>query len=128
MVDEEVENILLEIRERVRAQALPASANANSAMGNGAGESSIASRAVETSVAEALARIESYLTTTSRAWERLPPLISNRSGGIARLELWVKRQIKRATHWFTWEQINFNAAVHHSLRETLQTLSELEEA
>ncbi len=129
MVDEEVENILLEIRERVRAQEVPASEIADSATGNGDGESSLTSGvAVETSAAEALARIESHLATTSRAWDRLPPLLSNRSGSIARLELWVKRQIKRVTHWFTWEQINFNAAVHHALRDTFQALSDLEQA
>jgi len=27
------------------------------------------------------------------------------------------------TRWFTWEQVNFNSAVHHSLSETLQALS-----
>jgi len=75
-----------------------------------------------------MARLDSYLAVTARAWDRLPPLASNRSGSSARLELWVKRQIKRATHWFTWEQINFNAAVHHALRDSLQALSGLERA
>jgi len=124
MVDEEVEKILHEIRERVRSRELPAGAIAKSAMRNGDGETSISSTAAaEASVDEALARIESYLATTSRAWERLPPLVSNRTGSLASLELWLKRTIKRATHWFTWEQVNFNANVHHALRETLQTLS-----
>ena len=27
------------------------------------------------------------------------------------------------SRWFTWEQVNFNAAVHHSLSETLELLS-----
>ena len=71
----------------------------------------------ETLTAENLSLIESYLTTTARAWDRLPPLVSNRSGLIARVELWLKRQLKRATHWYTWEQVNFNAAVHHALRD-----------
>jgi hypothetical protein len=120
MVDEEVENILREIRERVRAQELPAAAIANSAMGNGSESSTDPHEAIDTSAAEAEARIDSYLTTTSRAWDRLPPLMSYREGGIASFELWVKQQIKRATHWFTWEQVNFNAAVHHALRDMLE--------
>lgn len=120
MVDEEVENILREIRERVRAQELPAPAVTTSAMGNGNESSIDRHEEVAASAAEAQARIESYLTTTSRAWDRLPPLMSYREGGIASFELWVKRQIKRATHWYTWEQINFNAAVHHALGDMLE--------
>jgi hypothetical protein len=53
----------------------------------------------------------------------VPPLVSNRSGSIARVELWFKRQLKRATHWFTWEQVNFNAAVHQALRELLPVMA-----
>ena len=121
MIDEEVENILVEIRDRVRAQETPAPAMANSTIDNGNGETSITSgRAVAPSSAEALARIESHLTTTARAWDRLPPIVSNRSGGLARLELWLKRKLKRVTHWFTWEQINFNASAHHALRDMLE--------
>jgi len=74
-----------------------------------------------------MARIEEYLTTTARAWDRLPPVVSNRSGGLARLELWVKRRFKQATRWYSWEQINFNAAVHHALRDTLDSLLDLEQ-
>ncbi len=129
MVDEEVENILAEIRERVRARELPSATTANSTPDLGTGESSFAVPGnLAASEAEALARIDSYLTVTSRAWDRLPPLISNRNGSMARIELWVKRQIKRATHWFTWEQVNFNAAVHHALRDALQALSAYERA
>jgi len=47
-------------------------------------------------------------------------------GVAARLELWVKRHLKRATRWFTWEQVNFNAAVHHALRDMLPVLAEYE--
>lgn len=119
MVDQEVENILLEIRERVRAQELPPSGIVNSATENGAGESSSTPHEV-LGTSEALGRIDSYLTVTSRAWDRLPPLLSNRSGGLARLELWLKQKLKRTTHWFTWEQINFNAAVHQALQDMLE--------
>jgi len=129
MVDEEVENILAEIRDRVRARELPSASTANSTLDLGAGESSSAMPGnLEPSAAEALARIDSYLAVTSRAWDRLPPLMSNRSGSLARFELWLKRQIKRVTHWFTWEQVNFNAAVHHALRDALQALSAYERA
>jgi hypothetical protein len=70
-----------------------------------------------------LPRLESYLTTTARAWDRLPPLVSNRSGTTARIELWLKRHFKRATRWYAWEQINFNAAVHHALSDMVRLLS-----
>jgi len=131
MVDEEVENILAEIREGVRARPLPASAMSTAPAENGAEPvvSPLASRdAVETSASEALARLDSYFAVTARAWDRLPPIVSNRSGSAARMELWVKRQIKSASRWFTWEQINFNAAVHHALRDSLEALSSHEQA
>ena len=127
MVDEEVENILAEIRDRVRGQDLPAASDStdDNVLGDRA---SLAlhqplGQAADNSANEVVARLDSYLTVTSRAWDRLPPLVSNRSGTMARIELWVKRQIKRATHWFTWEQINFNAAAHHALRDTAEALN-----
>jgi len=70
-----------------------------------------------------LARLAAHLTTTGRAWDRLPPVFSNRSGAVARLELWIKARFKTLGRWFTWEQVNFNAAVHHALTETLAALS-----
>jgi len=132
MAETEVESILREIRERVLSQQRTGSDSSatRSAMtnrGNGAGDSEARQQITndnnETLSAENLSLIESYLTTTARAWDRLPPLVSNRSGSIARVELWLKRQLKRATHWFTWEQINFNAAVHQSLRELLPVMA-----
>ena len=135
MAETEVEIILREIRERVLSQqrsgqgvvaaAAARSASANAANGsNGAGDSGSARMGEsETVAAENLALINSYLTTTGRAWDRLPPLLSNRSGLAARLELWLKRRLRAGTRWFTWEQVNFNAAVHHSLRDMLQVLS-----
>jgi hypothetical protein len=71
----------------------------------------------------ALSKMEVDLAITERSWSRLPPLTTNRRGFVARVELWVKRALKRATHWLTWEQVNFNAAVNHSLRATLETLT-----
>jgi hypothetical protein len=132
MAETEVESILREIRERVLSQQRTGrdSSATRSAMtnrGNGAGESEARQQITndnnETLSAENLSLIESYLTTTARAWDRVPPLVSNRSGSIARVELWLKRQLKRATHWFTWEQVNFNAAVHQALRELLPVMA-----
>lgn len=129
MVDEEVENILAEIRDRVRARELQPATTTNATRDRGAGEISLAPPGdLEPAAADALARIDSYLATTARAGDRLPPLISNRNGSLARVELWLKRQSKRATNWFTWEQVNFNAAVHHALSDALQALSAYEQA
>lgn len=133
MADTEVESILREIRERVLSQQR---ANHDVAAGsvrsirtngeNGAGTSA-AGGMVGTAAAENLALINSYLTTTARTWDRLPPVVSNRSGLLARLELWLKRRLRSATRWFTWEQVNFNAAVHHALRDMLPLLAAYEQ-
>lgn len=123
MVDEEVENILAEIRDRVRGRELPAASNSPPESEHAVPISLTPREALDATAKEVVARIDSYLTVTSRAWDRLPPLVSNRSGSIARIELWLKRQIKQITHWFTWEQVNFNAAVHHALREAVEALT-----
>ena len=131
----EVESILNEIRERVRtdheqdraAKDSLAYSNAEKASKyaahqalspsyKGSAESDLGNN-------EWLSRLSAHLTTTGRAWDRLPPMYSNRQGGAARIELWVKARLKSMTRWFTWEQVNFNSAVHHALAETLQTLS-----
>ncbi|HEX9543991.1 MAG TPA: hypothetical protein VF955_02335 [Pyrinomonadaceae bacterium] len=127
MVETEVESILGEIRERVRATHEAQAAL--SAIAGGAENSTITPDAQhEAATAETLALINSYLTTTGRAWDRLPPVVSNRSGISARIELWLKRHLKRATRWYAWEQINFNAAVHHALRDLLPALSNHDQA
>jgi hypothetical protein len=128
MAETEVESILREIRERVLSQQrsgqdVAASAAARSAIANGTNGSGGQQGHSETVAAEKLALINSYLTTTARAWDRLPPLVSNRSGLGARIELWLKRRLRAATRWFTWEQVNFNAAVNHALRDLLPLLS-----
>jgi chromosome segregation ATPase len=122
MADTEVENILREIRERVYAEQ---AALEHSSANNGA---EVAPANGVTRAGEPLARLESYLTTTSRAWDRLPPVVSNRSGAIARAELWLKQNLKRATRWYAWEQINFNAAVHHALHDLIEIISSQEQA
>jgi hypothetical protein len=129
MVETEVESILREIRERVISQQGGAAtgraetANGGSGAGEAAATRQLAAGESEPLTDENFRLINSYLTTTARAWDRLPPLVSNRSGIVARLELWLKRRIKTGARWFTWEQVNFNAAVHHALRDLLQVLS-----
>lgn len=125
--DKEVESVLREIRERVRSEnkaaIVPVShndeANVTGANGDATahGEGIAPSNELLREANNALLRMKMNLATTERAWSRLPPLFSYRYGFPARAELWLKRQIKRATHWFTWEQINFNSAVHQSLSE-----------
>lgn len=129
MVNEEVENILSEIRDRVRARELPGPERATSAIPatDDVPEPLIVSPERNShSATEHI--VESYLTTTARSWDRLPPIMTNRSGAIANCELWLKRQIKRMTHWFTWEQVNYNAAVHHALLSTLQAITHNEQS
>jgi len=120
MVDEEVEIVLREIRERVISQARAEQIASASTPADGNGDNRYED---ETSSAAELARISGYLTTTARAWDRLPPVMSNRRGAMSRLELWLKSRAKSLARWFTWEQVNFNAAVHHAIRDTLDALS-----
>lgn len=75
---------------------------------------------------DAISRAEANLAIAERAKNQLPPLTTYRHGLSSRIELWVKRLVKRLTHWFTWEQVNFNAAVNHSLNDTLSALRKLE--
>jgi hypothetical protein len=116
----EVESILNEIRERVRSDQEQSSAQVASP-DETPGDS--VPRPLSPGHNESLSRLSAHLTTTSRAWDRLPPLYSNRSGGAARFELWIKARLKSLTRWFTWEQVNFNSAVHHALSESLHALS-----
>jgi uncharacterized membrane-anchored protein YhcB (DUF1043 family) len=123
MAETEVESILREIREQVLAQQSTASATAVAKAANGNSEFDAMAPASTPLIEDNLALFNSYLTTTARTWDRLPPVVSNRSGAAARLELWVKRLLKRATRWFTWEQVNFNASVHHALGDLPALLS-----
>lgn len=118
MVETDVELILGEIRERVRATH-----QASAAASNGVDNSAVARNSPRVSPAETLALLDSYLTTTARAWDQFPPLVSNRKGISARFELWLKRFLRRGTRWYVWEQVNFNAAVHHALRDLLPLLA-----
>jgi hypothetical protein len=131
MIDEEVETVLREIRERVISQPLAQPTLPGPAPGGANGnQNSPLVATTETSAvgSGATARLNAHLTTTARAWDRLPPVFSNRSGTAARIEVWLKARLKSFSRWFTWEQVNFNAAVHHALLEALQALNEQDAA
>ena len=113
MVDQEVEEILRQIRDGVRAEEQK-SINARSELMSANTDLPPASQPPQTFP---------NISTMARAWDRLPPVVSNRQGALASLELWLKRILKRSSRWFTWEQINFNAAVHHTVREMVGTLT-----
>jgi hypothetical protein len=120
----EVEAILNEIRERVRADQEQHSASGTLVVLDKASAAPEVAATAENGSgnAAALNRLSAQLTTTTRAWDRLPPLSSNRTGMAARVELWIKARLKSFSRWFTWEQVNFNAAVHHALSDTLEAL------
>src|SRR6185369_13226596 len=129
-MDNEVEQILNEIRERVRHDHAVGTSASSSTNGQGEEAQPLSLKSsvngggeLETVNNEALNRLSAYLTITSRAWDRLPPVNSNRRGGAARFEVWFKTKLRSMSRWFTWEQVNFNSAVHHALAEALQALS-----
>jgi hypothetical protein len=118
MVDHEVAEILAEIKRRVsNAQEKPLAETAGAlekptpsiANGSGSGVNGFAS-----------------LQVMARAWDRLPPVVSNRTGTLARLELWLKEKLRTAFRWFTWEQVNFNSATYQTLLEVVESLNRYE--
>ena len=114
----DVETILNQIRERVVSEEnarLPGTSVSTTA-------SSSDVSAASSSQSEALARLSEQLTVTGRAWNQLPPISSNRRGTLARIELWIKNTCKPLTRWFTWEQVNFNRAVHDALSDVIKIL------
>ena len=119
----EVETILKEIRERVRTDQEQRNAAGTLVTQNETAADALRQPAAESeSSPDSLARLSANLTTTARAWDRLPPVYSDRSGIAARFELWLKARFKSLSRWFTWEQVNFNAAVHQALSDTLEAL------
>jgi tryptophan 2,3-dioxygenase len=111
----DVETILKEIRNRVVSDVRANEANAGTeATSNGS--------LPQTNQNESLTRVTAHLAVTGRAWDRLPPVFSNRHGTLARLELWLKRKSKSLTRWFTWEQVNFNRAVKDALSDVIEIL------
>ena len=129
MPDAEVESILREIREQVHAdEERNARHRANVVSAINESHSSTASNGQgPLADRQEAVRIDTQLSTIARAWDRLPPVVSDRSGRAARLELWIKGHAKNAMRWFTWEQVNFNAAVHHALKDTQEALTILEQ-
>lgn len=112
MADIKVEDLMRSIRERAR---------------EGAAQQTDPSLSLGDSTARPLARLQTSLTITGRTHDQLPPVTTYRGGLLARVELWIKRQLKRATHWYTWEQINFNSAVNSALNNTLDVLQAYEQ-
>src|SRR5689334_4542424 len=123
MVDDEVVEILAEIKRRVgTAPERPAGTTLESPVVD-------TSRAVEHR-ASPLSGANGFanLAVMARAWDRLPPVLSNRTGTIARLELWIKEKLRAAFRWFTWEQINFNSATYQTLLEVVESLKAYEQS
>ena len=79
MIDEEVEIVLREIRERVHSTPPPRDTTPDvvpSAQESRNDHELIAPDEASENLRQALARLNSYLTTTARAWDRLPPVIA----------------------------------------------------
>jgi len=110
----DVEAILKEIRNRVVSEDRAPEVTSGSEPSNGS--------APHSNQSESLARVSAHLEVTTRAWDRLPPVFTNRHGTFARLELWLKRASKPLTRWFTWEQINFNRAIKDALTDVVDIL------
>src|SRR5438128_6291612 len=114
----DVETILNQIRERVVSEEnARMSVTSISTMASPPDGSAPVSNQ-----SEALARLSEQLTVTGRTWNQLPPVFSNRRGTLARIELWLKNKCKPLTRWFTWEQVNFNRAVHDALSDVTRIL------
>src|ERR1041384_8307925 len=115
----DVETVLREIRERVIAEHESSAPVAVIPSGSPTLDTHPES---DSNHRAALDRLSAQLAITARAWDRLPPLVSNRSGALRRIEISIKKAFRPLTRWFTWEQVNFNAAVHHALLEALAIL------
>lgn len=111
MPDIKVEDLVRSIREQARESAArqpdPSVSSSNGA--------------------RPLARLQTSLTITARTRDQLPPVTTYRGGLLARVELWVKRVLKRVTHWYTWEQVNFNSSVDSALNNTVAILQSNEQ-
>jgi hypothetical protein len=112
MADIKVEDLIRSIRERAL---------------EGAAKQTDPSLSLGDNTAKPLSRLQTSLTITARTHDQLPPVTTYRRGFLARVELWIKRQLKRATHWYTWEQVNFNSSVDSALNNTLAILRTYEE-
>ena len=120
MVDREVVEILAEIKQRVSAaQERPLVETPRIAENPAPASAPVSSRS----------RLNGFagLSVMARAWDRLPPVVSNRTGTLARLELWIKEKFRSAFRWFTWEQVNFNSATYQTLLEVVESLKAYEQ-
>lgn len=102
----EIESVLVEMRQRLGSRGTARGAGTDDAR------------------RELLARLGAGAAVASRASARLPPVMSDRSGWRAHLEIALKRFARRALNWFTWEQVNFNAATADALRAAHVLLKE----
>src|SRR3954453_18604370 len=102
----EVEDILRDIRRRVL--------DGNGVKGEGALGGPLEHQR-ETDASDV--RIKAYLAATDRLRSSLPPVTTYRRGGMAKVELWFKGKIKRASRWFVFDQLSFNSTVHQILCE-----------
>ena len=110
MVDKEVVDVLAEIKHRVlssRAEEPSAQPSTNGA----------------SATPQVTPHDFPSLAVLARSWDRLPPLVTNRTGGAAKIDLWIKTKMKTAFRWFTWEQVNFNAATHQTFKELIESLA-----
>lgn len=115
MVDQEVVDILAEIKRRVVSAKTPEPTTHASTNGT-----SPAPPMVQSDVHHDFAA----LAILDRSRDRLPPLVTNRTGTAARIDLWIKAKMKTAFRWFTWEQINFNAATYQTFKELIESLAQ----
>jgi len=119
MVDHEVVEILAEIKRRVsNAQEKPLTETAGVVAKPASSVSNVSSSGVNGFAS---------LPVMARAWDRLPPVVSNRTGTLARFELWLKEKLRTAFCWFTWEQVNFNSATYQTLLEVVASLNRYEQ-
>src|ERR1044072_9545421 len=93
MAETEVESILRERRERVLTEQRSVRSH-SAAPVPGSSNGAVATTRPESETTDNLSELRSHLTTTARTWDRLPPLVSNRSGSVASFELWLKRDRK----------------------------------
>jgi hypothetical protein len=114
MVDQEVVDILEEIRQRV------ASAQVDQPVPTATQWVPQQASSTDSVVVK---RHFASLSVLDRAWDRLPPLVSKRTGTPAKFELWIKSTLKLALRWLTWEQVNFNAATRQTFVEVIETLA-----
>jgi len=124
MSDTEVESILQEIREQVYAQR--AGQDGGSAGSDDRTRVAVQNGVHSQATTPELDLLRAQMPILARSWDRLPPIVSVRRGLSGRLELWVKSKARILMRWFTWEQVNFNAAVHRSLLETINLLDQLQ--